>query len=110
MIVLPKAQLSGDYAMSATSEIAIEAASRVMAGRVRLAKGRRSPEVGMRTSGLHEVGHVVSGRLRIETAERSHEVVAGDSLVMCPAELHSTTALEDSEIFFVLLDPQRAST
>jgi hypothetical protein len=28
---------------------------------------------------------------------------------MCPAELHSTTALEDSEIFFVLLDPQRAS-
>ena len=37
------------------------------------------------------------------------EGAAGDSLEMCPAELHSTTAQEASEIFFVLLDPQRAS-
>ena len=108
MIILPKAQLTGDYALSATPEIAIEATSHVMAGRVRITKGRRSPEAGMRTSGLHEVGHVISGRLLVETAGRSYEVAAGDSLVMCPAELHSTTALEDSEIFFVLLDPQRA--
>ncbi|TDM05367.1 MAG: hypothetical protein C4K60_11255 [Ideonella sp. MAG2] len=101
--------MTGEYALSATPELAIDAPSRLVAGRVRIAKGRRSPELGMRTSALHEVGHVLSGRLRIETADRSYEVAAGDSLVMCPAERHSTTALEDSEIFFVLLDPQRAS-
>ena len=109
MIVLPASPLAGDYAMSATPEITLEASTRLVAGTVRIAKGRRSPELGRRTSGLHEVGHVIRGRLLIETAERRYEVAAGDSLVMCPAELHSTTALEDSEIFFVLLDPQRAS-
>ncbi len=88
----------------------MEAASNLVAGRVRIAAGRRSPEAGMRTSALHEVGHVISGRLRIETADSVYEVAAGDTLVMCPAERHSTTALEDSVIFFVLLEPQRANT
>lgn len=110
MIVHPSVQLEGPYAISATADFPIEPATQLVAGRVRFAAGRRSPESGMRTSGLHEVGHVISGRLRIETRERVYQVSAGDTLVMCPAEPHSTTALEDSEIFFVLLDPQRAGT
>lgn len=66
----------------------------------------RSPVVGMRSSAMHELGYVVSGRLRIDTAADSYEVAAGDLLTTSPAEEHSTTALEDSEIFFVLLDPK----
>jgi quercetin dioxygenase-like cupin family protein len=59
----------------------------------------------MRASGATELGYVVSGRLRIETASARFEVQAGDVLTSSPTEPHSTTALEDSEIFFVLLDP-----
>jgi quercetin dioxygenase-like cupin family protein len=109
MIVLAATALTGDYALTASAELALAPTQRLLAGRVRLAQGRRSPESGLRSSGEHEIGHVLKGRLRIETAERVYEVAAGDSLIMCPAELHSTTAMEDSEIFFVLLDPHLAT-
>jgi len=50
----------------------------------------------------------VRGRLLIETAQATYAAEAGDVLVTSPAEPHSTTAIEDSEIFFVLLAPHFA--
>lgn len=98
--------LAGEYALASTPVLEIDPASRVMAGLCRFGKGRRSPEAGMKASAATEIGYVVRGRLRIETASASHEAVAGDVLTSSPTEPHSTTALEDSEIFFVLLDPR----
>lgn len=80
--------------------------SQAQIGLCRFEKGMRSPLLGMRSSAAHELGYVVSGRLRIDTADASYEVQAGDLLCTSPAQVHSTTALEDSEIFFVLLDPK----
>jgi quercetin dioxygenase-like cupin family protein len=110
MIVLKPEPLAGAYAMSTLPELAAApdgdgGVCRVLAGRVRLAAGRRSPEAGRRTSARHEIGYVVRGCLRVDTAAGSHIVAAGDMLAMSPAEPHSTTALEDSELFFVLLGP-----
>ena len=85
--------------------MALTGVSSGLAGRVRIAAGTRSPEQGQRSSAAHEVGCVISGSLCIESNGGSQVVVAGDMLVMSPAQRHSTTALEDSEIFFVLLDP-----
>jgi quercetin dioxygenase-like cupin family protein len=62
----------------------------------------------MRTSARHEIGYVVKGSVKIETEHQTVIARAGDMLIMCPAEVHSTTALEDSQIFFVLLDPSLA--
>lgn len=65
--------------------------------------------MGMRTSAAHEIGYVVAGKLCIETASARHIVQAGDMMLMSPAEPHSTTALEDSEVFFVLLEQHLAA-
>ena len=105
MLVHKSFPLSGAYALSTLPLQPVAAVSTVLAGRVRIAAGRRSPETGLRTSAQGEIGYVVRGRLRIDTAHASHTVEAGDMLSMCPAQAHSTTALEDSEIFFVLLNP-----
>lgn len=105
MQVFRSPALAGPYALSTTDTLALQGVSTGLAGRVRIAAGVRSPEQGMRTSAAHEIGYVIHGKLRIETAVGNHEVATGDMLVTSPAEPHSTTALEDSEIFFVLLDP-----
>lgn len=102
--------LAGPYALSTTDTFALNGVASGLAGQVRIAAGTRSPEQGMRTSAAHEIGYVICGKLCIETAVGAHEVAAGDMLVMSPAEPHSTSALEDSEIFFVLLDPLLAPT
>lgn len=99
--------LTGAYALASVAPIALQGAAQVVTGLVRFCAGTRSPESGLACSAAHELGYVVRGRLRIDTAKASHEVHAGDVLVTSPAQAHSTTALEDSEIFFVLIDPLR---
>lgn len=101
--------LSGAYALATVPPLAFEPVGQALAGLVRIAAGTRSPDTGMRTSAAHEIGYVIRGRLRIDIAQQSQEVQTGDMLVMSPAVPHSTTALEDSEIFFVLLDPHLAT-
>lgn len=98
--------LSGGYALNSVPPLSLHNATQAVTGLVRIGAGTRSPESGLRTSAAHEIGYLVRGRVRIETASATHEARAGDILVTSPAEPHSTTALEDSEIFFVLLDPQ----
>lgn len=105
MQVFRSPALAGRYALSTSDTVALQGVSTGLAGKVRIAAGVRSPEQGMRSSAAHEIGYVIHGRLRIESAQGQQDVAAGDMLVMSPAEPHSTTALEDSEIFFVLLDP-----
>jgi quercetin dioxygenase-like cupin family protein len=102
------APLTGPYALVTLPPIAPAGAAPVLVGLVRFAAGTRSPEIGMRTSAKHELGYVVSGRLRIDTEHASFEACAGNMLSSSPTEPHSTTALEDSEIFFVLIDPHLA--
>lgn len=98
--------LTGAYALASVPQLETAAVNRAQIGLCRFEKGMRSPQQGMRSSAAHELGYVVSGRLRIDTAGDSYEVRAGDLLATSPALEHSTTALEDSEIFFVLLDPK----
>jgi len=93
------------YELVSVPEFGVDPVTSILTGICRLAKGARSPEVGLRTSASHEIGYVITGRLRIDTASSSHEASAGEALTTSPAEPHSTTALDDSEIFFVLLDP-----
>lgn len=102
------APLTGAYSLASVAPLALPQARQAVAGLVRFGAGMRSPQSGLACSAAHELGYVVRGRLRIDTAEASHEVQAGDVLVTSPAQAHSTTALEDSEIFFVLIDPLRA--
>jgi len=96
---------SGPYEVSAAPILDVAPVSQAMVGLCYFGEGRRSPESGMRISGATELGYVVRGRLRIDTADAQFEVRAGDVLTSSPTEPHCTTALEDSEIFFVLLDP-----
>jgi len=98
--------LRGAYALSSAPRLEFAPVSHAQIGLCRFEKGLRSPQHGMRASAAHELGYVVSGRLRIDTEGGSYEVQAGDLLTTSPALAHSTTALEDSEIFFVLLDPK----
>lgn len=108
MKVHRQAPLTVPYALVTLPPIASPGAAPVLAGLVRFAAGTRSPEVGMRTSAKHELGYVVSGRIRIDTERASFEACAGDMLSSSPTEPHGTTALEDTEIFFVLIDPHLA--
>jgi quercetin dioxygenase-like cupin family protein len=101
--------LVGSYALATVPPVSIAGVTQALSGLVRFAAGKRSPDEGMRTSAVHELGYVVRGRVRIDTAHQSLEARAGDILVSSPTEPHSTTALEDSEIFFVLIDPQLPS-
>lgn len=96
---------SGQYDVVSTPILEFDPISRAKAGLCSFGKGKRSPEAGMKISAATEIGYVVRGHLRIDTADASFEVRTGDVLTSSPTQPHSTTALEDSEIFFVLLDP-----
>jgi quercetin dioxygenase-like cupin family protein len=43
----------------------------------------------------------------IETREVRFEAGPGDCIVGSPGDPHATTALEDAELFFVLIEPTR---
>jgi quercetin dioxygenase-like cupin family protein len=96
--------LSGPYALVTAPPLTFDPVSLATVGLCRIGKGTRSPERGLRASASNEIGYVVRGHLRIDTAHASLEVREGDILTSSPTEPHSTTALEDSQIFFVLLD------
>jgi quercetin dioxygenase-like cupin family protein len=48
---------------------------------------------------------IIEGRVRVDTQAGSRVVDAGSVIVSSPAEEHATTALEDTRIFYVLIDP-----
>jgi len=58
--------------------------------------GMRCPPLGMRISAAHELGDVLSGRLRIDTTEACYDVQHCDMPTTSPAKEHSTRAPEDS--------------
>lgn len=105
MKILQPDPLTGAYALALTPVLAFQEVFQAQSGLCRIAKGRRSPEQGMRTSAKHELAYLIRGRVLVETASQKFEVTAGSILTASPSEPHSTTALEDSEIFFVLLEP-----
>jgi len=108
MDVLEPRPLSGPYAIDAAPPVDFAApVQRAQAGRCRFAAGHRSPPQGRGMSAQHEICYLVEGRLLLETALGERIVEAGSTLILSPAEPHSTTALEDSVVFFVLLDPLR---
>jgi quercetin dioxygenase-like cupin family protein len=80
--------------------------TKAQVGLCRIGEGARSPPEGFRTSAAHEIAYVVRGRIRVHTESGVYDAAAGDVLTTSPAEPHSTTALEDCELFFVLLDPK----
>jgi quercetin dioxygenase-like cupin family protein len=101
----PKPALSGPYDLRLLEAAAIEGASLAQIGLVRIAAGTRSPTAGYRASARHEIAFVAEGRLQVDTPDESMTVDAGTVLVSSPAEMHATTALTDSTIFFALIDP-----
>lgn len=97
--------LSGRYQVVTAPLLEVGGVRKVLTGLARIEAGVRSPPQGLRQGCASEVDYVVSGRLRVDTAAGSYEIAAGDIVVENPDEAHATTALEDSEIFFVLMDP-----
>lgn len=97
--------LSGRYQVAAAPLVDVGGVRKVLTGLARIGAGVRSPPAGLRQGCASEIDYVVSGRLRVDTASGSYEIAAGDIVIEHPDEPHATTALEDSEIFFVLMDP-----
>ncbi len=97
--------LTGPYGLHKSPTLNMDV-SQAVAGLCHWAAGTRSPEQGLRASAAHEIAYVVRGRLRIETPTGEMEVAAGDFVTTSPAVEHCCTALEDTDVFFVLLDPR----
>ena len=98
----PHAELVGDYELRELNTFRLLGAHALRTGLVRIAKGVRSPPAGLRAGADHEIGYVVSGKVRIETSEDRYIASAGETLVASPDLPHATTALEDTVIFFTL--------
>ena len=100
------APIADAYGLHMTPKMSGVDASEAVAGLCHWSQGTRSPEQGMRASAKHEIAYVVRGRLRVETPDgASFEAQAGDIITTSPARPHCCTAIEDSDVFFVLLDP-----
>jgi quercetin dioxygenase-like cupin family protein len=96
------ADLAGDYDLRELDTVRLDGAHEIKTGIVRIAKGTRSPVAGLRAGADHEIGYVVSGKVRVETEAGVLVVSCGDTLVASPDIPHATTALEDTVIFFAL--------
>jgi quercetin dioxygenase-like cupin family protein len=96
------ADLAGDYDLRELDNVRLDGAHEIRTGIVRIAKGTRSPVAGLRALADHEIGYVVSGKVRVETEAGVLDVSCGDTLVASPDIPHATTALEDTVIFFSL--------
>lgn len=99
--------LTGPYALEILASIDTNPTKRIECGVVRFGRGRRSPASGMHVNSRHEVAFVLTGRVLIETQEVRFEAGPGDCIVGSPGDPHATTALEDAELFFVLIEPTR---
>ncbi len=97
------ADLAGDYDLRELDTVRLDGAHEIRTGIVRIAKGTRSPVAGLRALADHEIGYVVSGKVRVETEAGVQDVSCGDTLVASPDIPHATTALEDTVIFFSLV-------
>jgi quercetin dioxygenase-like cupin family protein len=104
----PARVLSGNYDLRPLQTVHLDGAQAAQTGTVRIGEGTRSPPEGLRTSARHEIAYVIAGRARIDTAEGSTIVGAGDVVVSSPTEPHATTALEDTTVFYILIDPPGA--
>ena len=96
--------LTGPYGLHKSAPLNLNV-SEAVAGLCHWARGTRSPEAGLRASARHEIAYIVRGSLDVETASGITQVQAGDFITMSPALPHACTALEDCDVFFVLLDP-----
>jgi len=101
----PAPALGGNYDLRRLESTQLGGAETAHVGLVRIAAGIRSPAKGLRASARHEIAYIVQGTVRVDTAAGSRTVNAHDVIVSSPAEEHATTALTDTTIFFVLIDP-----
>ena len=101
-------RLEGRYALEILARLDSGSGGRVECGVVRFARGTRSPVEGLHRNSCHEFAFVLSGRVLVETADRTFEAGPGDCLIGTPSEAHATTGLEDADLLFVLVDPVRA--
>ncbi len=98
--------LAGDYDLKPLEALALDGARSAQTGVCRIGAGRRSPEAGFRTSGRHEIAMLLKGRVRVDLPDGTQRIVVAPSVIVSsPAEDHATTALEDADIFYVLVDP-----
>jgi quercetin dioxygenase-like cupin family protein len=102
--------LGGEYDLHPLDALALQGAQSAKVGVVRIAAGTRSPSAGLRASARHEIAYIVAGSARVDTPEGSATVSTGDVIVSSPAELHATTALTDTTIFYILIDPAPPAT
>jgi quercetin dioxygenase-like cupin family protein len=102
----PTPPLSGGYDLKPLENLDLRGVTQGAVGIVRIGAGTRSPTEGFRASADHELAYMVCGQVRVDTPDGSSRIVsAGDVIVSSPAELHSTTALLDTTIVYVLLNP-----
>ncbi len=72
------APLVGPYALATVPKTPIAGITQAMSGLVRFGAGQRSPDAGMRTSAVHELGYVVRQLRRV--MQLNGRGVAGDRL------------------------------
>lgn len=101
----PAPALSGDYDLRPLGNASLDGAMSANVGVVRIGAGTRSPAEGFRASARHEIAFIVEGRVRVDTADGSQIASTHDVVVSSPTELHATTAITDTTIFYVLIDP-----
>ena len=101
----PATPLKGSYDVQRLPAVALGGTNTALPGVVRIAAGIRSPAEGLRANARHEIAIVLEGEVRVDTADRSWIARKHDTIVSSPTEPHSTTALTDATLFFVLLDP-----
>jgi mannose-6-phosphate isomerase-like protein (cupin superfamily) len=93
------------YALAVAPDLVLKSVRNARVGLCRWGAGTRSPDEGLRASAASEIAYVLKGKLRVETSSETFEVTQGQVAITNPAEPHCVTALADSEVFFVLLDP-----
>jgi quercetin dioxygenase-like cupin family protein len=94
--------LIGDYDLRELDTFHLSGTHAMKVGLVRIAKGVRSPLAGLRTGADHEIGYVVSGKVRVETQSGHCIASEGDVRIASPDIPHAIIALEDTVIFFTL--------
>jgi quercetin dioxygenase-like cupin family protein len=104
----PAPALGGNYDLRRLESTQLGGAETAHVGLVRIGAGIRSPAEGFRTSARHEIAFIIEGTVRVDTAAGTRVANAHDVIVSSPTEEHATTALTDTTIFFVLIDPSTA--
>lgn len=101
----PAPVLAGTYDLRPLDAAHLHGAQTAQVGLVRIGAGTRSPAQGLRSGARHEIAFVVTGQVRIDTDEGSAFAGTGDVIVSSPTEPHATTAVVDTTLFYVLVDP-----